>query len=197
MFLTWNLTVPSETTRVRAISALVSPLTRCSRTSISRGVSRSRSAERAAGGRSPSSPSATWRSCARSIAPSDSSAVRASAQLAIRRSSWRSMRGRLALAGRDDRGSPAAQELGLDQRVADLRRRGAQLRERVLGGPLVAGPVQRLGDQPALLQAAQEHAVELMGGDEVLDAALQRVVDACAKVAGGGDTHRACRISSR
>ncbi len=41
MFLTWNLTVPSETTKARAMSAFDSPLTMCSSTSVSRAVSSS------------------------------------------------------------------------------------------------------------------------------------------------------------
>jgi hypothetical protein len=68
------------------------------------------------------------------------------------------MDGRLVV-GRDDRRAPAAQELALDERIADLRGCRAQAGEGLLSGAVVAGAVQRLGDQPAVLQAAEQDAL--------------------------------------
>ena len=71
---------------------------------------------------------------------------------------------RLAVGGGHHRGAAAAQQLALDERVADLDRRVAQARERLRGGLRVAFAVQRLGHQPAVVDAAQQHAIELEGG---------------------------------
>ena len=61
-------------------------------------------------------------------------------------------------------GAAAAQQLALDQRVADLHRRVAQARERLRGGLGVALAVQRLGHEPAVVDPAQQHAIEVERG---------------------------------
>ena len=73
-------------------------------------------------------------------------------------------RRRIAVGGGHDGRAPAAQQLALDERVADLHRRVAQARERLRRGLGVALAVQRLGHEPAVVDAAEQHAIEVERG---------------------------------
>ncbi len=84
---------------------------------------------------------------------------------------------RLAVGGGHHGRAAAAQQLALDQRVADLHRRVAQAGERLRGGLGVALAVQRLGHEPAVVDAAEQDAIELEGGGGLGGRAVDDLAD--------------------
>jgi hypothetical protein len=79
--------------------------------------------------------------------------------------------------GLDEMRPAAAQHLALDERVVDAHRRLLQPRERDGGAVGIVGRVQRLGHERALLDAAEQHALEVQRGGRLGRAAVDDLAD--------------------